>query len=74
MKVQLSQNSDVLGLSQVQNRNQQLKIYQKLLSGLLLGCVVGPKPIFNGRSHRAQVTALKVTNTFTPHTSFCQND
>jgi hypothetical protein len=32
MKVQLSQNPDVLGKIQVQNRNQQLKIYQNLLS------------------------------------------
>jgi hypothetical protein len=32
MKVQLSQDSDVLGKFQVQNRNQQLKIYQTLLS------------------------------------------
>jgi hypothetical protein len=32
MKVQSSQSPDVLGKLQVQNRNQQLKIYQKLLS------------------------------------------
>jgi hypothetical protein len=32
MKVQLSQSPDVLGKFQVQNRNQQLKTYQKLLS------------------------------------------
>jgi hypothetical protein len=32
MKVQLSQNPDVLGKFGVQNRNQLLKIYQKWLS------------------------------------------
>jgi hypothetical protein len=32
MNIQLSQNLDVLGKFQVQNRNQQFKIYEKLLS------------------------------------------
>jgi hypothetical protein len=32
MKVQLSQNPNVVGKFQVQNRNQQLKMYQKWLS------------------------------------------
>jgi hypothetical protein len=32
MKLQLSQNPDVLGKIQVQSQNQQLKIYQKWLS------------------------------------------
>jgi hypothetical protein len=32
MKVQLSQNPDMLGTFQVQNRNQQLKIYKRWLS------------------------------------------
>jgi hypothetical protein len=32
MKVQISQNPDVLGEIQSQNRNQQLNIYQKKLS------------------------------------------